>query len=163
MRPLHPQHPRLHDQKPAIGGAADGEWGRLTRRLLSSDDIGRAELTDLLARAAELQAGAAPFGPAKNCALLFLEPSLRTRVGFAAAARRLGWPTPVEVVERRSSETSMAESVTDTLSVLSAYFDALVVRLDKPIAGVLPFIGDGVSLVNGGDRGRNAQSTQLRP
>jgi aspartate carbamoyltransferase catalytic subunit len=122
-------------------------------KLLSSDDIDDATLAALLHRATDLRAGAQPRKSAKTSAFVFFEPSLRTRTGFLAAAQRLGWPAPIEVTERRSSNISMPESVGDTISVLAAYFDALVVRLDKPVRTVVPFVGDDVSLVNAGDRG----------
>jgi aspartate carbamoyltransferase catalytic subunit len=122
-------------------------------RWLSIDDVDDAQLAKLLVRSAELADGAAATRSRRHCALLFLEPSLRTRTGVAAAAQRLGWPTPVDVLERRSSQISMQECVEDTVAVVSAYFDVLVVRSDRPASTIARWVGDGVSVVNAGDRG----------
>lgn len=127
------------------------------QRLLSIDDLSTASVTSLLARAAELAAGAALTQSRRRAAVAFFEPSLRTRTGFMAAAQRLGWPTPVELIDRRSSEISMIESVADTFAVLGAYFDLLLVRIDKPIAGVLSSLAHTTGLVNCGDRGAAAE------
>jgi aspartate carbamoyltransferase catalytic subunit len=126
-------------------------------RLLSIDDLSTEEVSSLLARAGELAAGSQPMQSRQSASMAFLEPSLRTRTGFLAAAQRLGWPTPVELTERRSSEISMTESVADTFAVLSAYFDLLLVRLDRPIATILPSVEDSASLINCGDRGSGAE------
>lgn len=129
----------------------------MTSRLLSIDDLPDDELESLFARAEEFRLGSATGAHSKMAALLFFEVSLRTRTGFLAAAQRLGWPTPVEVIERRSSEVSMPESIADSVSVLADYFDALIVRVDRPIGSVAEHVPSNVALVNGGDRGHQAE------
>jgi aspartate carbamoyltransferase catalytic subunit len=117
----------------------------------SQDDIDR-----LLHRAAAHQAGQLPRRSPDGVVigLAFFETSLRTRVGFAAAAARLG-ATPVEVHEVRASAVSMAESVDDTIRTLAGYADVVVARVDQPLV-TLP-VGVGVPVLNGGDRGERAE------
>ena len=129
----------------------------MTCRLLSAASLEQTEIASILARSDELRSGAAPIGPSHQLGLLFFEPSLRTRTGFTAAAHRLGWPNPIEVLERRSSEVSMPESAGDTVAVLSAYVDALVVRAHRPIDELESHVSAGVGLVNAGDRGPAAE------
>lgn len=129
----------------------------MSRSLLSINDLDVPGLTALFSRAGELRAGAPPAGPSRNLGLLFFETSLRTRTGFLAAAQRLGWPAPVEVMELRSSAVSMPESIGDTAAVLGAYFDTLIVRLDRPIGVFVPHVGREVTVVNAGDRGPAAE------
>lgn len=88
--------------------------------------------------------------------LAFFETSLRTRFGFAAAAQRIGVDV-LEVDERRASEISMPESMTDTIRVLSGYVDALVVRSGRPSAEIAPVARSDRPWFNAGDRGVEAE------
>ncbi|HSZ70893.1 MAG TPA: aspartate carbamoyltransferase [Solirubrobacteraceae bacterium] len=91
-------------------------------------------------------------------ALLFFEPSSRTILSFHAAAARLG----AAVIEHRgveSSSLSKGESIEDTVRVVGAYADLIVLRHEEPgvaerVAQVSP-----VPLINGGD-GTNEHPTQ---
>lgn len=129
----------------------------MTRRLLSVGSLEQAEIPSLLARAAELRTGAATVAASRQLGLLFFEASLRTRTGFHAAAQRLGWPAPIEVLERRSSEVSMPESEGDTVAVLAAYVDAVVLRAHRPIEELASHVPADVGLLNAGDRGPTAE------
>lgn len=85
--------------------------------------------------------------------LVFMEPSLRTRTGFAAAAAHLGWAT-VTVDGLRSAPTT--ESLADTLRTVAGYVDVMVCRpaapLGRNLVADLPAI-----VVNGGDTGPDAE------
>jgi len=84
--------------------------------------------------------------------LVFLETSLRTRLGFSAATARLGgWP--LAVFEQRFSEISMHESIHDTIRALSGYCDALVVRLPQALDSTVVPVDTSCPILNGGDRG----------
>lgn len=128
---------------------------RPTRLLVSADDLSDQDVQWILARAAALATGAAPLDLRHRViGLLFLEPSLRTRLGFAAAAARLGAQS-VEVNEHRGIETT--ESVSDTLQVMGAYVDAIIARpgvdLDCTwLREALP-----VPFISGGGKGPNAE------
>lgn len=128
----------------------------MSSNLLSIDDLCDDEVRGLLARARALCAGAAPARTTGRAALFFLEPSLRTRTGFLAAAQRLGWPAPVEIAERRESAISMRESLGDTTAVLAGYFDTLLVRSDGPIHEMVENAVNAV-VINAGDRGPEAE------
>ncbi len=91
-------------------------------------------------------------------ALLFFEPSSRTILSFHAAAARLG----AAVIEHRgveSSSLSKGESIEDTVRVVGAYADLIVLRHEA--AGVAQRAADvsPVPLINGGD-GPNEHPTQ---
>ncbi len=123
----------------------------MVARLRRVDDLTDADIDAILARAAVHATGrVAATGAGAVVALAFFEPSLRTRAGFAAAAHRIG-AHPVETVERRSPETSLPESIEDTVRVLSGYADALVVRSSRPAARLDDAIRRDVPWVNGGD------------
>ncbi|WP_431818135.1 hypothetical protein [Gordonia jacobaea] len=118
-------------------------------------DFRADQIDQILDRAARVKSGEAPLAITQRTivGLAFLEPSLRTRTGFAAAAIRLG-ATPIEVLGLRASAVSMPESVEDTIRTLSGYADVIVARVDQPL--VVP---DGVKVpvLNGGDGGPAAE------
>lgn len=86
--------------------------------------------------------------------LVFMQPSLRTRVGFEVAAARLGWKS-VLVAQQRASAVSMAESVEDTLRVVAEMSDLVVARLEQSASGIVSELP--VPFVNGGDSGSEAE------
>lgn len=85
--------------------------------------------------------------------LLFLEASLRTRVGFAAAAARLGGQS-IDIAERRGNAVAMPEGWADTLRVVSGNVDLVVARPGRPLdaSRLCPLLVS--SFLNGGDAGR---------
>jgi len=107
----------------------------------------------MLSRATSFRDGApAELSRPPLVGLLFLETSLRTRVGFAAAAARLGGQS-IEIAERRASEVAMPEAWTDTLRVVSGNVDLVVARPGRPLGG-MPLKELLVSsFLNGGDTG----------
>ena len=92
--------------------------------------------------------------------LLFFEPSSRTFGSFAAAVKRLGGQT----LEMQNPETTASiykgESFEDTIRVLEAYSDAIVLR--HRISGAAKRAADAaqsIPLINAGD-GNNEHPTQ---
>lgn len=126
--------------------------------LRSIDDLTDDDVRRVLERAAAHERGdpgrhpALPAGRGVVVGLLFLETSLRTRVGFTAAAARLGG-SAVGVVLQRASEISMPESVHDTLRTLMGYTDVVVARPGVPLSGDVIPGGSTTPILSGGDRG----------
>jgi aspartate carbamoyltransferase catalytic subunit len=85
--------------------------------------------------------------------LLFLETSLRTRVGFAGAAARLGGQS-IDVAERRGNAVAMPEGWADTLRVVSGNVDLVVARPGRALdaSQLYPLLVS--SFLNAGDAGR---------
>ncbi len=127
-------------------------------RLRYVDDLSDGDVDHLLARAREFERqrnhSASCSQNGRLLGLVFLDASLRTRVGFTAAAARLGWQTAL-VSERRANERSVAETVSDTIRVISGMASVVVARLCQPIAMVADFCM--APLVNGGDAGPHAE------
>jgi aspartate carbamoyltransferase catalytic subunit len=119
--------------------------------LHSIRDLSASRVRAILADARDFERASTASQRTFSLGLLFLSPSLRTRVGFASAAIRLGG-SPVEVTELRSDPgMSAPESFADTLRVLSGMVDIVVVRtpfrqdrqqIERAVAS---------SYVNGGD------------
>jgi len=121
--------------------------------IVGVDDLGTNEIRLILSRATDLRADA-PAGLPRPplVGLLFLETSLRTRVGFAAAAARLGGQS-IDIAERRGSAVAMPEGWADTLRVVSGNVDLVVARPGRPLdaSQLRPLLV--CSFLNGGDVG----------
>lgn len=124
--------------------------------IAATADISDRFIESVKDRANALADGAAPkpASPGSVLGLLFLETSLRTRVGFAAAAARMGMAV-VEVGARRANDRSAPESLDHTLQVLAGYTDVVVARIPCPIAE-LTYAGK-TPVINGGDAGLSAE------
>lgn len=129
----------------------------MARVLLSVDDLAQGDVRRILAHAAKF--GSTPRVPGDSGALVglvFLETSLRTRVGFAAAAARLGWQS-IDVTAPRSSATSMAESWQDTLRTVSGFVDVVIARLGRPLDPESVERCAAAPFLNAGDTGSAAE------
>lgn len=122
----------------------------MARAVHTVADWSDEEFDALLARAGALADGAAPNAVEAIVGMCVFQTSLRTRVGFEAAALRLG-ARFVEAAERRGSAESMPESLDDTIRVMSGYCDALVVRSPRVSAELARSARPGTAWVNAGD------------
>ena len=136
------------------------------RHLLSLEDIGPDAITEILRltdRFVEVNERSIPRVPAlrgKTIATCFFEDSTRTRMSFETAAKRLS--AEVLNFSAGSSSLSKGESLRDTIETIGAMgVDAFVVRHRS--SGVPEqisrWVGEGVSVLNGGD-GWHSHPTQ---
>ena len=101
----------------------------MTRLLLSVDDLDDREIRAILDRAHQLAGGAAPSIVQRPLVgLVFFSESTRTRLGFAAAAARLGGSSLDLRAARDAVGMSAAESFEDTVRTVSGMVDVIVVR-----------------------------------
>lgn len=133
------------------------------RHLVGLRDLSGSEITAILDDAARLRAQVRAHGPltelgGKVVALLFLEPSTRTRSSFTTAAFKLG--AQVLPFDAKTSSTAKGESLLDTArTVVAAGADALVVR-HKQVGSPHYLAGRvDVPVINAGD-GINEHPTQ---
>ena len=129
--------------------------------IISINDLNRDELELVLRTAASLKAHPQPeLLKHKVIASLFFEASTRTRLSFETSMHRLGASV---VGFSDSSNTSLGkkgETLADTISVISTYVDAIVMRHPQEGAARLAteFCGS-FPVVNAGD-GSNQHPTQ---
>ena len=115
------------------------------RHVLSMRDFSREEIDSVLDLASDLE----PYAHGKRSdmlsgkilALLFFEPSTRTRMSFETAMKRLGGGV-INLGPAEGSSISKGEVSADTVRVIGGYADALVIRhpkrgLGPPCLGVL--------------------------
>ncbi len=83
-------------------------------------------------------------------AVLFYEPSTRTRLSFETAVMRLGGHT-MGFSDIRSSSVTKGETLRDTIRIVSSYADGIIMR--HPHAGAAQLATDNASVafVNAGD------------
>ncbi len=97
----------------------------------------------------------------KLVALLFFEPSTRTRMSFSAALSRLGGDA-ITVDSVEGSSISKGETLADTIRVVSSYVDAIVLRHPKEGAARLAANFSDVPVINAGDgAGQHPSQTLL--
>ena len=86
----------------------------------------------------------------KMVAVIFLEPSTRTRLSFETAIKRLGAKS-ITVADAKTSSAAKGETLADTARTVEGYVDCIVVR--QPAIGGAALMADAVNIpvINGGD------------
>jgi aspartate carbamoyltransferase catalytic subunit len=125
------------------------------RDILSTEDLSREDIVKIMKVSARMEElvrkdGISDLLGDKLVAVIFLEPSTRTRLSFVAAVQRLG-ARPVVVADAKSSSASKGESLADMARTVAGYVDCIVVR--QPETGGAKIIADAVDIpvINGGD------------
>jgi len=121
--------------------------------IISAKQLSRADVMEVLDRAGEIAAdpeAVAGRHAGSLLALLFFEPSTRTKMSFDAAMKRLGGDI-VDMGPVESSSVKKGESLADTVRVVEGYADALVMR--HPSEGSAKMASEfvDVPLINAGD------------
>lgn len=124
------------------------------RHVLSMRDFSREEIDSVLDLASDLE----PYAHGKRSdmlsgkilALLFFEPSTRTRMSFETAMKRLGGGV-INLGPAEGSSISKGESLADTVRVIGGYADALVIRHPKEGSARLASEFSPVPVLNAGD------------
>jgi ornithine carbamoyltransferase len=106
----------------------------MTRHLLDIDDLDHDELLAVLDRAAELKAAHHADQPYRHLsdrtlAMLFQKPSTRTRISFETGMTRLGGHAIMLSPEHM--QLGRGEPIKDTARALSAYVDAVMIRMSS--------------------------------
>lgn len=124
------------------------------RHVLSMREFSREEIDSVLDLAQTLE----PYARGKKSdmlagkilALLFFEPSTRTRMSFETAMKRLGGGV-INLGPAEGSSISKGESLADTVRVIGGYADALVIRHPKEGSARLASQFSPVPVLNAGD------------
>ncbi len=125
------------------------------RNLIDFNDISLEEWEDLRDLAFRIKKNPAQFRDVckgRIMATLFYEPSTRTQMSFQTAMMRLGGKV-IGFSDPGSSSVSKGETLRDTVKIVSAYSDILVIR--NPVEGAAYAAGlySRVPVINAGDGG----------
>jgi aspartate carbamoyltransferase catalytic subunit len=146
---------------------------RLSDRLLAA--LGGGPLSLVKRRTARGRGGTAERLPSirelcagQVLATVFFEPSTRTRLSFESAMQRMGGQV-ISVADARTSSAAKGERLADTVRVIAAYADVIVLRHPHEGAALLAAeslddqrlaeLGRRVPIINGGD-GAHEHPTQ---
>ncbi len=127
--------------------------------LISMQDLEQSELLNLMNLAKNIENKDVLIDlRGKLVALLFFEPSTRTRFSFEAAMKKLGGETFSMTGDQHYS-TKKGETIKDTLKTISMYADLIVVR--SAVEGMARYAAEIVDIpvINAGD-GANQHPTQ---
>ena len=125
------------------------------RDILSTEDLSKSDLLEIMKVTAKMEdlvkkEHVSDLLSDKVVAVIFLEPSTRTRLSFETAVKRLG-ARSITVADAKSSSASKGESLADMARTVEGYADCIVVR--QPQTGGAKIIADAVDIpvLNGGD------------
>ncbi len=125
------------------------------RDVISIRDLSRDEIETLVADARRM----IPYAEGKKVthpledkivAMAFFEPSTRTRLSFESAVHRLGGHC-ITIADPGSSSVRKGESLNDTIRMLNAYADAIVLRHPNEGSARLAGRASDKPVINAGD------------
>jgi aspartate carbamoyltransferase catalytic subunit len=140
--------------------------GRLPKHdIVSIDDLTLDEIERIFALADEFAQMLASGKSSSRAAglimaTLFYEPSTRTRLSFESAMHRLGGAV-ISSADMHTSSAAKGESLADTVRVVSAYADLLVVRHPHDGAARVAAEYASVPVINAGDGSREHPTQTL--
>lgn len=121
------------------------------RHVVEAQQFDQAFLSDLFSLADAAEGAPPQVLQGRIMASLFYEPSTRTRLSFESAMLRLGGNV---ITTENASEFSSAikgETLEDTVRVISAYADVIVLRHFEEGASRKAALASGVPIINAGD------------
>lgn len=125
------------------------------RNLVNILDLSCEEIDELIKVASDIMENPDMYSDAcrgKILGTLFFEPSTRTRLSFTSAMMGLGGNV-LGFSQANSSSVSKGETVSDTIRMVSAYSDIIVMRHPKEGAPVVASRVATVPIINAGDGG----------
>ena len=129
------------------------------RDVISIMDFTSEDILEILATAEKAENGELPsLAERKVLAVLFFEPSTRTRLSFESAMHRLGGRV-LGFADSAVTSIRKGESLFDTIRMVEQYADVIVIR--HPLEGAARLAAEAASIpvINGGD-GANQHPTQ---
>jgi aspartate carbamoyltransferase catalytic subunit len=129
------------------------------KHLIESQQITKDFLFKLFKRADELRSNSSDSLKGKVLTTLFYEPSTRTRLSFESAMLKMGGQVMGTENAKEFSSAIKGESLEDSIRVISAYSDAIVMRHSEEGSAKIASEVSGVPVINGGD-GKGQHPTQ---
>ena len=131
-------------------------------KLLDCKEFTKESLMELFELAAKIKAHPENYTEElknKVVAVMFFEPSTRTRMSFEAAIQRLGGKMIVTENGKDNSSAKKGETLEDTIRVLDKYSDAIVMRHSRDDAAIAADKVSRVPIINAGS-GKSEHPTQ---
>jgi len=132
----------------------------MKKDIISMRDFKKEEILEIVSLAEKMERGR--YNPkllaGKTLALLFFEPSTRTKLSFEQAAKLLG-SSAIGFTSENVASLAKGESLSDTIKTVGSYADAIVIRHSKEGAARLAADVSKIPVINAGD-GPNQHPTQ---
>lgn len=131
------------------------------RDLITARGVAREEIEEILEEARKIEGDSTQFKrvlEGRILATLFFEPSTRTQFSFQTAMYKLGGQV-ISLSGAAGSSVAKGESLHDTIKLVEACADAIVIRHPREGSGQLAAEASRVPVINGGD-GANQHPTQ---
>lgn len=132
------------------------------KKLLDCKEFTKESLNELLDLARKIKANPENYTEElknKVIAVMFFEPSTRTRMSFEAAIQRLGGKMIVTENGKENSSARKGEALEDTIRVLDKYADAIVMRHSRDDSAIVADSVSKVPVINAGS-GKSEHPTQ---
>ncbi len=133
------------------------------KNLIGIEDLSIQEIDELIDLAKDIMTNRESYiekCKGKILAILFFEPSTRTRLSFESAMLSLGGSV-LGFSSSDSSSTTKGETLADTIQVVSSYSDIIAMRHPKEGAPVVASNNSDVPIINAGDGGHNHPTQTL--
>lgn len=124
---------------------------RSLEHVISAAQFNRELLDAIFTRAAALEGTRGHSLAGRIMATLFYEPSTRTRLSFESAMLRLGGAVLGTEAAHVFSSAMKGETLEDTIRMVTAYADVIVLRHDQEGAAARAAAVAGVPIINAGD------------
>lgn len=121
------------------------------RHVIEAQQFDHRFLTELFALADAAESAPPQVLQGRIMASLFYEPSTRTRLSFESAMLRLGGNLITTENAREFSSAIKGETLEDTVRVIGAYADVIVLRHFEEGASRKAALASGVPIINAGD------------
>lgn len=135
----------------------------MKKDLIDIFDLSGEEIDELILTATDIVENPSKYSEkckGKKLAVLFYEPSTRTRLSFESAMYELGGNV-IGFSEASSSSVSKGESVADTAKTLECFSDIIAMRHPKEGAPLVAANSVDIPVINGGDGGHNHPTQTL--
>jgi aspartate carbamoyltransferase catalytic subunit len=119
--------------------------------VVSAAQFDRSLIDTIFARAAALEGTRGHSLAGRIMATLFYEPSTRTRLSFESAMLRLGGSVLGTEAAHVFSSAMKGETLEDTIRMVTAYADVIVLRHDEEGAAVRAAAVSSIPVINAGD------------
>lgn len=133
------------------------------RHLIEPDDLNNEEILDIVKLGIDMEENPKKYWnlcEGKILGSLFYEPSTRTKFSFDSAMLRLGGRL-IGFTDANTTSVKKGESLGDTIKVMGAYSDIIVMRHPKEGAPKLGSEYSSVPIINGGDGGHQHPTQTL--
>ncbi|MCI8620427.1 MAG: aspartate carbamoyltransferase [Clostridia bacterium] len=132
------------------------------KHILSSEQFTREELEEIFDLAEKIKKNPEAYKnelDGKIIAVMFYEPSTRTRLSFETAALKLGAKTITTENAGEFSSAAKGETIEDTVKVIAGYADAMVIRHRSDTSAEEAASVNKMPILNGG-AGKGEHPTQ---